>query len=134
MRRRPRPARARAAQRASRDAPTARRSHARYGACVPPAPEVKMKISLNALGSLLLLALSATSCTTPNDASDEEREDVANSESAYSTGFGLPFPAGAAYQITQGPQGNFSHAAPYNAYAVDFAMPIGSPVVASGAG
>jgi murein DD-endopeptidase MepM/ murein hydrolase activator NlpD len=95
-----------------------------------------MPIRLPMFGSLLLLVLAATSCTAPYEArdGDGESEEVSTSESAFSTGFGLPFPAGAAYRITQGPQGNFSHAPPYNTYAIDFAMPIGAPVVASGAG
>jgi murein DD-endopeptidase MepM/ murein hydrolase activator NlpD len=90
---------------------------------------MKQFLSLSALVALLI---SCASCTAAPSASDGE--EVARSESALDTGFGLPFPAGAAYTITQSPQNAFSHVPPYNTYAVDFAMPVGAAVVASGAG
>jgi murein DD-endopeptidase MepM/ murein hydrolase activator NlpD len=64
----------------------------------------------------------------------EEMEETEQTEEAMTTGFGLPFPSGAAYTISQGPHNGYSHVAPYNQHAVDFAMPIGARVVASGAG
>lgn len=83
----------------------------------------------------LLLFASTTSCSGAGDPSDgSDAEEVDDTEAAVSTGFGLPFPAGAAYVISQGPHNGFSHIAPYNQHAVDFDMPIGSRVVASAAG
>jgi murein DD-endopeptidase MepM/ murein hydrolase activator NlpD len=90
---------------------------------------MKQFLSLSALVALLI---SCASCTAAPSASDGE--EVARSESALDTGFGLPFPAGAAYTITQSPQNAFSHVPPYNTYAVDFAMPVGAAAAASGAG
>ncbi|WIM92994.1 M23 family metallopeptidase [Actinoplanes oblitus] len=47
----------------------------------------------------------------------------------------LPFPAGVSYRVTQGWDGSFSHnGSEYVRYAVDFAMPSGSTVVASAPG
>lgn len=78
---------------------------------------------------VVLFSLLAVSC-----AADEDSEESTEVTSAIGTGFGLPFPAGAAYVVTQGPHNGFSHVAPYNQHAVDFGMPTGSPVVASAAG
>lgn len=78
----------------------------------------------------ILVGLATTSCA--HETSEDEMID--ETESAVGTGFGLPFPAGAAYSITQGPFNGFSHVAPYNQHAVDFGMPTGSKVVASAAG
>ena len=83
------------------------------------------------LAICLSLSFSA-SCAPAGEA--EETEDTSQVESAVGTGFGLPFPRGAAYVVTQGPFNGFSHVAPYNQHAVDFGMPIGAPVVASAAG
>ncbi|MFC4072922.1 M23 family metallopeptidase, partial [Actinoplanes subglobosus] len=47
----------------------------------------------------------------------------------------LPFPNGVSYRVTQGWEGSFSHTgSEYVRYAVDFAMPAGSTVVASAPG
>lgn len=83
---------------------------------------------------LTALLVVLPSCSGVAGEGEEESEEVTGSEDALSTGFGLPFPAGAAYVITQGPFNGFSHVAPYNQHAVDFGMPIGSRVVASAAG
>ncbi|MFF2653187.1 peptidoglycan DD-metalloendopeptidase family protein [Streptomyces sp. NPDC058045] len=48
--------------------------------------------------------------------------------------FMLPYPAGSAYTITQTPGSGYSHNDDYNRHAVDFAMPNGTPIVASAAG
>ncbi|MCW5249818.1 FG-GAP-like repeat-containing protein [Streptomyces sp. SHP 1-2] len=48
--------------------------------------------------------------------------------------FRLPYPAGSAYTITQTPGSGYSHNDAYNRHAVDFALPSGTPVVASAAG
>ncbi|WP_407567192.1 peptidoglycan DD-metalloendopeptidase family protein [Polymorphospora sp. A560] len=48
--------------------------------------------------------------------------------------FKLPYRAGHAYTITQTPGSGFSHNDAYNRHAVDFAMPQGTPIVASAAG
>jgi len=53
-----------------------------------------------------------------------------NGEYAY----GLPYPAGNAYLIWQGPGGSFSHSEPGSLHAIDFSMPIGSEVAAARAG
>lgn len=45
-------------------------------------------------------------------------------------GYGLPFPAGQAYLIWQGPGGAFSHNTPGSRHAVDFSMPLGAEVAA----
>lgn len=45
-------------------------------------------------------------------------------------GYGLPFPAGQAYLIWQGPGGAFSHNTPGSKHAVDFSMPLGAEVAA----
>ena len=85
---------------------------------------------------LAAILFSVASCTAADaDLDDtEDVEDTETTEDGLSTGFGLPFPAGAAYVISQGPHNGFSHVAPYNQHAVDFAMPIGAKVVASAAG
>jgi murein DD-endopeptidase MepM/ murein hydrolase activator NlpD len=46
----------------------------------------------------------------------------------------LPYPAGEAYRVTQGPEGTFSHVGPYNEYAWDFGMPANYEVSAAQAG
>ncbi|BDZ59893.1 peptidoglycan DD-metalloendopeptidase family protein [Barrientosiimonas endolithica] len=46
----------------------------------------------------------------------------------------LPFPAGTSARISQGPQGSFSHDGRYDQYAIDFAMPTGTSVVAARSG
>lgn len=46
----------------------------------------------------------------------------------------LPYAAGTAYTITQTPGNPYSHNDDYNRHAVDFAMPTGTPVLASAAG
>ncbi|WP_405113421.1 peptidoglycan DD-metalloendopeptidase family protein [Micromonospora sp. NBC_01405] len=48
--------------------------------------------------------------------------------------FKLPYGAGHAYTITQTPGSGYSHNDGYNRHAVDFAMPQGTPIVASAAG
>ncbi|MEU4260409.1 M23 family metallopeptidase [Streptomyces argenteolus] len=35
----------------------------------------------------------------------------------------MPYPAGEAYTVTQGPEGTYSHTGPYNEYAWDFGLP-----------
>ncbi len=45
--------------------------------------------------------------------------------------YGLPYPAGEAYLIWQGPGGAYSHSEPASRYAVDFSMPLGSEVAAA---
>lgn len=42
--------------------------------------------------------------------------------------YGLPYPEGHSYLLTQGFNGPFSHKEGTNQYALDFAMPIGTPV------
>lgn len=44
--------------------------------------------------------------------------------------YGLPYPAGQAYVIWQGPGGEFSHSEPGSRYAVDFSLPLGSEIAA----
>jgi murein DD-endopeptidase MepM/ murein hydrolase activator NlpD len=86
----------------------------------------------NTLTLFALTALLATSsCAAP---AAEEDEATATDEAALSSGFGLPFPNGSAYVITQGPFNGFSHVPPYNQHGIDFGMPVGATVVASGAG
>ncbi|RSN04009.1 peptidase [Streptomyces sp. WAC 05977] len=46
----------------------------------------------------------------------------------------LPFPAGEAYTVSQGPEGTFSHTGPYNEYAWDFALPANYEVSAAQGG
>ncbi|MGK5447866.1 M23 family metallopeptidase [Streptomyces radiopugnans] len=46
----------------------------------------------------------------------------------------LPYPAGEAYQVTQGPEGTYSHYGPYNEYAWDFGLPANYEVSAAQAG
>jgi murein DD-endopeptidase MepM/ murein hydrolase activator NlpD len=45
-----------------------------------------------------------------------------------------PFEAGKAFDVHQGFGGAFSHSTPENYHAVDFAMPVGTPVLAARAG
>jgi murein DD-endopeptidase MepM/ murein hydrolase activator NlpD len=84
--------------------------------------------------SLVLPLLALVSCAPGEAIEEEETEETGEAQSEIGTGFGLPFPAGAAYVVTQGPFNGFSHVAPYNQHAVDFGMPVGSRVVASAAG
>jgi hypothetical protein len=44
--------------------------------------------------------------------------------------YGLPYPAGRAYVIWQGPGGEFSHSEPGSRYAADFSLPLGSEIAA----
>ncbi len=46
----------------------------------------------------------------------------------------LPYPAGEAYQVTQGPEGTYSHTGPYNEYAWDFGLPANYEVSAAQGG
>ncbi|WP_410579724.1 M23 family metallopeptidase [Amycolatopsis sp. lyj-108] len=46
----------------------------------------------------------------------------------------LPYPAGEAYQVTQGPEGTYSHVGPYNEYAWDFGLPADYEVSAAQGG
>jgi murein DD-endopeptidase MepM/ murein hydrolase activator NlpD len=46
----------------------------------------------------------------------------------------LPYPAGESYQVTQGPEGTYSHVGPYNEYAWDFGLPLNYEVSASQGG
>ncbi|MFI2331392.1 peptidoglycan DD-metalloendopeptidase family protein [Micromonospora aurantiaca] len=48
--------------------------------------------------------------------------------------FKLPYGAGNAFTVTQTPGSGFSHNDDYNRHAVDFAMPQGTPIVASADG
>ncbi|MFF1644659.1 M23 family metallopeptidase [Streptomyces sp. NPDC058240] len=48
--------------------------------------------------------------------------------------FGLPFRAGSTYTVAQTPGEGYSHNDDYNRHAVDFAMPTGTPIVASAGG
>lgn len=48
--------------------------------------------------------------------------------------FALPWGSGKSYQVTQGPGGGYSHSNNYNRTAVDFALPWGTPVLASQSG
>ena len=41
-----------------------------------------------------------------------------------------PVPPGRGYRVSQGFNGKFSHNNPYNRYAVDIAMPLGTPIIA----
>lgn len=94
------------------------------------APRAAMKTT----SSIALLAGTLALLPSCALADRDDPEGAEEAEEALSTGFGLPFPAGAAYVISQGPNNGFSHVAPYNQHAVDFAMPTGSAVVASAAG
>jgi murein DD-endopeptidase MepM/ murein hydrolase activator NlpD len=85
--------------------------------------------------AVLTTVLGTASCAAPaNEDDTSDPDDVAETESALGTGFGLPFPAGRSYKITQGPFNGYSHGPPYNQHAIDFGMPIGATVVASAAG
>ncbi|MFI6948029.1 M23 family metallopeptidase [Streptomyces sp. NPDC050422] len=46
----------------------------------------------------------------------------------------LPFPAGEAYTVTQGPESTYSHTGPYNEYAWDFGLPADYEVSAAQGG
>jgi len=48
--------------------------------------------------------------------------------------FHLPFPPGRRFTCVQGPGGGFSHTTDADRHAFDFAMPVGSPVVACAGG
>lgn len=48
--------------------------------------------------------------------------------------YALPWSAGKSYRITQSPGGSYSHNDSYNRTAVDFALPSGTPVLASQTG
>lgn len=54
--------------------------------------------------------------------------------SAASHYYELPYPAGEAYQVTQGPEGTYSHYGPYNEYAWDFGLPANYEVSAAQGG
>ncbi len=58
----------------------------------------------------------------------------AGTASAANYYYELPYPAGEAYQVTQGPEGTFSHVGPYNEYAWDFGLPANYEVSAAQAG
>ncbi|MGW2115340.1 FG-GAP-like repeat-containing protein [Streptomyces zhihengii] len=59
---------------------------------------------------------------------------LGSAQAAPGAPFKLPYPAGSAYTITQTPGSGYSHNDDYNRHAVDFAMPTGTPIVASAAG
>ncbi|MDX3064452.1 MULTISPECIES: M23 family metallopeptidase [Streptomyces] len=46
----------------------------------------------------------------------------------------MPYPAGEAYTVTQGPEGTYSHTGPYNEYAWDLGLPANYEVSAAQAG
>ncbi|MEV5683797.1 M23 family metallopeptidase [Streptomyces sp. NPDC052164] len=46
----------------------------------------------------------------------------------------LPYPAGEAYTVTQGPEGTYSHTGPYNEYAWDLGLPANYEVSAAQGG
>jgi murein DD-endopeptidase MepM/ murein hydrolase activator NlpD len=80
--------------------------------------------SVPALAALLLLA--AAGCATPPRGALAAAWSGTAAEAAYY----LPFPAGYAHVCVQEGPGPFSHQGSQR-YAVDFAMPVGSPVVAA---
>lgn len=59
---------------------------------------------------------------------------VAAPASAADYYYELPYPAGEAYLVTQGPEGTYSHVGPYNEYAWDFGLPANYEVSAAQAG
>ncbi|MFG3703670.1 M23 family metallopeptidase [Micromonospora sp. NPDC047670] len=72
------------------------------------------------VSALLLVAGAAVVGATPASAANYYYE--------------LPYPAGEAYRVTQGPEGTYSHVGPYNEYAWDFGLPANYEVSASQAG
>lgn len=46
----------------------------------------------------------------------------------------MPFLKGTSYRVSQGPHGGFSHNSWNSKHAVDFTMPVGTPIIASRAG
>ncbi|MFC8590842.1 M23 family metallopeptidase [Streptomyces atroolivaceus] len=59
---------------------------------------------------------------------------VASPAAAVDYYYELPYPAGEAYTVTQGPEGTYSHTGPYNEYAWDFGLPANYEVSAAQAG
>lgn len=52
-----------------------------------------------------------------------------NVKHAPGANYRLPFPTGHAYKVSQGFNGAFSHNSDRSRYAVDFKMPVGTPIV-----
>ena len=93
------------------------------GDFVLPAQRETQAFSVLASGSAAGYQLSyRITPGTPNAAVDLNAE------------YRLPFAKGKAFVIHQGFGGAFSHSAPENYHAVDFAMPIGTPIHAARAG
>ncbi|QHY99974.1 Glycyl-glycine endopeptidase ALE-1 precursor [Streptomyces sp. S4.7] len=58
----------------------------------------------------------------------------AGSAAAVDDSYEVPYPAGEAYTVTQGPEGTYSHTGPYNEYAWDFGLPANYEVSAAQGG
>lgn len=88
---------------------------------VPPRQEVRaLGLEVMNPSKSYRYRLKATSVLGPPDA--REAPDVT---------YRIPFAGGSAYEVTQAFFGEFSHNSPESEYAVDIAMPEGTPIVAA---
>ncbi|MBN2409306.1 MAG: M23 family metallopeptidase [Candidatus Aminicenantes bacterium] len=87
--------------------------------------------TVKAFSGLLLCALALLSCPNIFDPDRDETEVCAGHQNSP---FVLPYPVGETYVCLQGYVGGVNHHSEIFRYAVDFSMPIGSPVTAARSG
>ena len=81
---------------------------------------IRVRAASGALATVLLAAVSIIA--------------MAGSATAGTVPYALPWLSGKSFSITQSPGGSYSHTNQYNRTAVDFGLPVGTPVVASQSG
>lgn len=97
------------------------------------APRIVRRV-VPARSTLLLTALTARQAGTPVSYREQFNYALGNPQQR-SLAYRYPFPwRGGPFRLTQGPKGKYSHFGPKGRYAMDIAMPEGTPIIAARAG
>lgn len=97
------------------------------------APRIVRRV-VPARSTLLLTALTARQGGTPVSYREQFNYALGNPVQR-SLAYRYPFPwRGGPFRLTQGPNGKYSHFGPKGRYAMDIAMPEGTPIIAARAG
>jgi len=107
---------------------------ANLGNVRPGAPSLVRRV-LPARSTLTLATLVAQRPGQNLRFSQKFRYSLGNPSTAPLMGYQYPLPwVGGPFRLTQGPNGTFSHFGPRSRYAMDIAMPVGTPIIAARGG
>ncbi|WP_277961456.1 M23 family metallopeptidase [Pseudomonas sp. RIT-To-2] len=107
---------------------------ANLGNVRPGAPSLVRRV-LPARSTLTLATLVAQRPGQNLRFSQKFRYSLGNPSTAPLMGYQYPLPwVGGPFRLTQGPNGTFSHFGPRSRFAMDIAMPVGTPIIAARGG